>query len=184
LTITIKEDGTVKGSTFGVNVVYFFAILFLIAGFLMMVTLSLAGFVLVIFAVTMIYVAFNHNLKVQQKKLDGYYEKYFNTQYHNPVPISGVESPKRNKINGIKVIKKGNKVVATGMPSRVKGALLTGILILILCVFVSGSAPNRMNVLAIAIFAIVIIIGSIIVALRERQKAVREYKKGESTNNV
>ena len=76
---------------------------------------------------------------------------------------------------GIKVVKKGNKIIAKGIPKISKGAILTGILILVLCLL-SSSSPKPMNVLAIAIFAIIIIIASLVHALRERQKAIREYK--------
>lgn len=79
---------------------------------------------------------------------------------------------------GIKVLKKDNKIIAKGIPKISEGAILTGILILILCLFVSSS-PAPMNVLAIAIFAIMIIIGGLIHAIKERKKAIREYNKKE-----
>lgn len=79
MTITIKENGDTKGSTTGVNVVYFFAILFLITGGLIALTGYLGGVILVIFAIIMIYIGFNHNIKAQQKKLDEYYQKYFSS---------------------------------------------------------------------------------------------------------
>lgn len=55
MTITIKDNGEVKGSTTGVNVVYFFAILFLITGGLIALTGNLVGVILVIFAIIMWY---------------------------------------------------------------------------------------------------------------------------------
>lgn len=84
-----------------------------------------------------------------------------------------------NLNKGIKVVKKGNKITAKGMPERTKGILLAGILILILVLFVGSISPNKFNPTVIAIFALVIIVGSIIHTLKERKKAIREYNQKE-----
>jgi len=94
-------------------------------------------------------------------------------------PVCKKKLKRINETKGIKVIEKDNKIIAKGIPDRTKGALLTGILILILVLFVSNFSPNKFNVMVIAIFALVVIVGSIIHTLKERKKAVREYNKKE-----
>jgi hypothetical protein len=76
---------------------------------------------------------------------------------------------------GIKVFKKDNKIIAKGIPNVSSLGILAGILILFLC-FLSQSSPRPINVLVIAIFGMIIIIASIIHAIRERQKKLREYQ--------
>ena len=83
------------------------------------------------------------------------------------------------EIKGIKVIEKDNKIIAKGIPERTKGILLAGILILILVLFIGSISPNKFNPTVIAIFALVIIVGSIIHAIKQRKKAIRQYDKKE-----
>ena len=79
----------------------------------------------------------------------------------------------------IKVVKNGNKTIVKGIPKRAKEAILVGILILVfLSIFGLGS-PKPFNVLIIAIFGMIIIIGGLIHAIKERKKALREYNEKE-----
>ena len=74
-----------------------------------------------------------------------------------------------DEIMGIKVFKKDNKISAKGIPNVSSLGILAGILILFLC-FLSQSSPRPINVLVIAIFGMIIIIASIIHAIRETKE--------------